>query len=288
MRLCRFAALLACIFSAPTDTTWQGACYLQMVLSICDVNGVIGLENDWAARKGARIKNQSLNPSTNKDAVCWHFEKKGHLSTECWSNPPRTSLVGRGENTKSSAGQGAGFLEQGDQHRLRNLADHCTWMQKVGWDRTYDLGAAISHFHWKRRWVCNRKRTVQTTKLFQENSSLTVVATEYGYGVTFRGREADAHKALISAIKVRSEGHVAVVDSQGGCIIPCSSALARKNGTYIGYTKIKKLVQTQKNQQLCSMHARHLRCFLLFGQRDCMHSCFSVLMEIFLCRTRST
>ena len=230
--------------------------------------------------KERRSKIRVLIPAPTRTLFVGTLKRKV-TSVQNVGQTPKNQPGRERRKPKSRAGQGAGFLEQGDQQRLRNLADHCTWMQKVGWDRTYDLGAAISHFHWKRRWVCNRKRTVQTTKLFQENSSLTVVATEYGYGVTFRGREADAHKALISAIKVRNEGHVAVVDSQGGYIIPCSSALARKNGTHIGYTKIKKLVQTRNNQQLCSMHARHLRCFLLFGQRDCMHSCFSVLIGDF-------
>ena len=43
--------------------------------------------------------------------------------------------------------------------------------------------------------------------------------TQYGHGVAFRG--------LSSASKVHRKGHVAVVDSEGGYIIPCSSTLAR-------------------------------------------------------------
>ena len=51
--------------------------------------------------------------------------------------------------------------------------------------------------------------------------------TEYGYGVTFRGRKADVHKTLISASTVHSKDHVASVDSNGGYIL-YNSALARK------------------------------------------------------------
>ena len=52
--------------------------------------------------------------------------------------------------------------------------------------------------------------------------------TEYGHGVAFHGRKADVHKTLISASKVHSKGHVAVVDSNGGYIILYNSTLARK------------------------------------------------------------
>ena len=103
--------------------------------------------------------------------------------------------------------------------------------------------------------------------------------TEYGYGVTFRGRKADVHKTLISASKVHIKGHVAVADSNVGYIIPCNSALPRKiqqfvqneivnesgalslyleSGTHIGYTKIQQHVHTRRDQELCSAHAKQL------------------------------
>ena len=94
----------------------------------------------------------------------------------------------------------------------------------------------------------------------------------------FRGRKADVHKTLVSASKVHSEGHVAVVDSNGGYIILDISALARKiqpfvqneivnepgaerlypeNGTCIGYTKIQQnATRTRSDEELCSMPAK--------------------------------
>ena len=93
-------------------------------------------------------------------------------------------------------------------------------------------------------------------ELFPYHGGLCVQATtKYGHGVTFRGRKADVRETLISSCKVHSKGHVAVVDSQRGFIIPRNSTLARmiqqivpseianepgaarlflENGTYIG------------------------------------------------------
>ena len=100
---------------------------------------------------------------------------------------------------------------------------------------------------------------------------------EYGHGATFHGRTADVHKTLISASKVHSRGHVAVVDSNGGYIFLYNSTLGRniqqfvqneivnelgvirlylENGTYIGYTKNQQHVRTRSDQDLCSMHAK--------------------------------
>ena len=49
---------------------------------------------------------------------------------------------------------------------------------------------------------------------------------EFVYGVTFQDRK--VHETLISASKVGSKGHAAVVDSNGGHIIHYNSAFARK------------------------------------------------------------
>ena len=64
--------------------------------------------------------------------------------------------------------------------------------------------------------------------LISDRGGLRVEGTsEYGYEVTYQGKKADVHKTLISTSKVHSKGHVAVVDSNGGNIIPYTSALAR-------------------------------------------------------------
>ena len=66
-------------------------------------------------------------------------------------------------------------------------------------------------------------------ELISDRGGLRVQGTtDYGYGVTFQSRKADVHKTLISASKVRRKGHVAVVDSNGGYIVPYNSMLARK------------------------------------------------------------
>ena len=35
-------------------------------------------------------QHQNPNPNSSTDVVCWCCGKKGHLSTECWSNPRKT------------------------------------------------------------------------------------------------------------------------------------------------------------------------------------------------------
>ena len=95
--------------------------------------------------------------------------------------------------------------------------------------------------------------------------------TEYGYGVTVQGRKADDQKILISANKNHREDDVAVVDSNGGDIIPFNSTFARniqqfvlgairlylENGTCIGYTKIQQHVCARSDQELCVQCVRH-------------------------------
>ena len=64
--------------------------------------------------------------------------------------------------------------------------------------------------------------------LLQSHGGLCVQGTaEKGCGATFRGKNADIHKTLISASKVHSKGHVAIVNSNGGYIIPYNSTFAR-------------------------------------------------------------
>ena len=101
-----------------------------------------------------------------------------------------------------------------------------------------------------------------STRQLQVNSSPIAEACvckerlSTGVGVTIQGRKADV-QSLISASKVHSQGHTAVVDSNGGYIIPYNSMLARRiqqlvqkeivkelgairlyleSGTYIGYS----------------------------------------------------
>ena len=54
------------------------------------------------------------------------------------------------------------------------------------------------------------------TKLIRPGGMCVQGTSEYGYGVTLRGKEAEVSKSLISASKVHSKVHDAVVDSNGG------------------------------------------------------------------------
>ena len=75
-------------------------------------------KNDKKEDKG---ENQSQNPNPSMDAVCWHCGEKGHLSTECWSNPTNQSGSGGNSNKggkgkqKDGIGEGAGSLERREQ-----------------------------------------------------------------------------------------------------------------------------------------------------------------------------
>ena len=66
-------------------------------------------------KKGGQNQNQNPNPS--KDVVCWNCCKKGHLSTQCWSNLKNQSGSGgiqnkRGKSKpKNGTGTGAGSLQ---------------------------------------------------------------------------------------------------------------------------------------------------------------------------------
>ena len=148
---------------------------------------------------------------------------------------------------------------------------------------TYDTGAAISIFPLDARIGTKTQANDCSYKtaageLISDRGGLRVQGTsEHGNGVTFQGWKVDVHKTLISASKVHSKSHVAVVDSNGGCIIPYNSTLARKiqqlvqkeivkesgairlyleHGTYLGYTKIQRNGSTRSNQELCSMHTK--------------------------------
>ena len=112
--------------------------------------------------------------------------------------------------------------------------------------------------------------TTASCELISDRGGLRAQGTtEYGCGVAFRGRKADVHKTLISASKVHSNGHVAVVAPNEGHTILYNSMLARKihqlvqkeiakelgalrlyleNGTYIGYTEIQKNGSTRSDQ----------------------------------------
>ena len=84
-----------------------------------DKKGKKGKGDGKSGKKEGQHQNQNPNPS--KDVVCWHYDKKGHLSTECWSNPKNQSGSGGNQNKggkgkpKNVTGQGAGSLERENQ-----------------------------------------------------------------------------------------------------------------------------------------------------------------------------
>ena len=85
-------------------------------------------------------------------------------------------------------------------------------------------------------------------ELISDRGGLRVQGTtECGYGITFQGRKADVHKTLISVSKVQSKGHIAVVDSNGGCIILYNNALARE---------IQHYVQNEIVNECCKLYTK--------------------------------
>ena len=80
--------------------------------------------------------------------------------------------------------------------------------------------------------------------------------TEYWCGVAFPDRKADVHKTLISASKVHSKGHVAVVDSNGGYIISYSSMFARKIQQLVQKEIVKELGANRLYLEICTYIGR--------------------------------
>ena len=126
--------------------------------------------------------------------------KRGHLSTECWSNPKNQSGSGGTQNNggkgkpKNVTGKGASSLEQGEQAvavepqpqpalvSSLDLASIETLVRSPhlyheGWLRwTYDTGAAISAFPLNARLARKRRRMTAAARQHQANSSPTVEA----------------------------------------------------------------------------------------------------------------
>ena len=60
-------------------------------------------------KKGKKGKGDGINgPNPSKDVVCWHCGKKGHLSTECRSNPENQSLEQGKASCRSGTAAAAG------------------------------------------------------------------------------------------------------------------------------------------------------------------------------------
>ena len=68
-----------------------------------------------------RSKSDSESESKQGRFVCWHCGERGHMSTECWSNPMNQSGPGGIQNKggkgkqRNGTGKGTGSLEQGEQ-----------------------------------------------------------------------------------------------------------------------------------------------------------------------------
>ena len=203
------------------------------------------------ARKEAKAKRRVRIAIHTRKLFVWHGGKKGHLSTECRSNPENQSRSGGGRH-KGGTARRAGSLEQADPAAAveqQPQLSHATSLDSAsfetpgrsphlnteGWLRwTYDTGAATLAFPLDAMVGADTEGNECSYKtsygeLIPDHGGFCVQGmTECGYGVTLRGRHAAVHKTLISASKVHSKGHVAVVDSNGGNIILCNCALARK------------------------------------------------------------
>ena len=63
--------------------------------------GKKGKKGKGDGKKGGEGQNQSQNPNSSKDVVCWHCDKHGHLSTERWSNPKNQAGSSGNRNKKT-------------------------------------------------------------------------------------------------------------------------------------------------------------------------------------------
>ena len=148
-------------------------------------------------------QHQNDDPNPGKDVVCWHCDKKGHLSTECWSNPKNQSSTSGTQNKggkgkpKNATGKVAGSLEQGEradvaepqpQPALASSLNKASIDSPVGsphpdqegWLRwTYDTCAAISAFPLDAR--IGTAKQAASGELISDRESLRVQGTiEYG------------------------------------------------------------------------------------------------------------
>ena len=191
-------------------------------------------------KKGGKGHNQSQNPNPSKDVGCWHSGKKSHLRTECWSNPQKSDwLQSQNKGGKGKAKEWALWNKETKLHWSTPATDSCdlSGLGIVGnsWQITalgprrlveMDIRHGCGDFPPDEKIgtetqanECSYKTA--SGELTSDRGRLPVQGTtEYGYGLTCQGRKADVHKTLISACKVHSEGHVAVVNSNGGFIIP--------------------------------------------------------------------
>ena len=97
---------------------------------------------------------------------------KGHLSTECWSNPKNQSGSGRTQNKggkgkpKHGTGKGGSQLLRAFQtwRQLKLLSDHRTQITKVGRDGHTTQVRRFRHFRWMQGLARKRRRMTVATK----------------------------------------------------------------------------------------------------------------------------
>ena len=142
-------------------------------------------------------QHQNRNPNPSKDVVCWHCEKKGHLSTERWSNPKNQSGSSGTQNEggkgkpKNVTGKEAGsFGEQAavvkpqPQPALASSLDLASIETPVrsphpdheGWLRWTQV-RRFRHFRWMQGLALKRRRMTVTARQLQVNSFPTVEAS---------------------------------------------------------------------------------------------------------------
>ena len=134
----------------------------------------------------------------------WHCGKKGHLTTECWSNPKNQSSTcatqnkgGKGKS-KNATGKGAGSLEQADQAgvvepqprpALASTLDLASIEALVRSPHLDQEGLAemdmwhrcddFRHFRWMQGLARKRRRMTAATRQLQVSSSPIAEACAY-------------------------------------------------------------------------------------------------------------
>ena len=215
-----------------------------------------GKEKGKGKGKDSTKGSSGSNPNRDKDIVCHNCGKKGHKQADCWSK----KKDGKGNQKGNSKGNQKGKkhvsgLEQGESAEAGaepapeadvGLFDVGAVEGKVitpaavsavdEWVRfNLDTGAAQTAV--PKDWVNDKITVTGNSEVVFKTASGELVPSEgtgtfEGFGergmrCRVRGAIADVHKPLVSAHKCLGFGRIAVLDENGGQLVPVNSKAGR-------------------------------------------------------------